>query len=442
MLDIIRRRLVFLYTFTTGLILTGVLILILLFSRLQLLKSKRENFQNNYFSISKNVQIDNVISHLTLSEFEVKNNLIIHIEENGIPLKYEGAAKYQTKRNILIEKIKKLGLKDNINTNIRPSSTSELKSKIYKLKGEKKELYYGAIFMVPTQRGYRTLVILQYISQSLFHQYGYGILFLLLDAMEICSCYIISRWVVGKSLRQVEESRRRQNKFIAAASHELKSPLSVIQANASALRIEPERTEQFTKGIEAECRRLKCLIEDMLLLAMADANSWDISKESVDMDILIIEMYDLYYSLFKQQQKELKLELQDEMLPKIKGDTLRIRQIIAALIDNALTYTDAGSTVILKSYTKKSQLWIEVIDNGKGIKLENKSEIFERFFREDTSRNNKSHFGLGLSIARELVTLHGGNITVEDTIGGGATFKFYLPVDISYFGEKKPVYNL
>jgi OmpR-family two-component system manganese-sensing sensor histidine kinase len=429
MIESIRRRLIFIYTFSTGLILTAVLILVFLLSWFQMLKTKRDNFQNNCFNISQSIEINNVVSHLTLSQFEIENDLIIHIEENGIPLKYEGAVEFQTNRDVLIKKVKENALKDHMNTNIRTSSTSELKSKIYEITGRKKELYYGEIFMVSTQNGIRTLVMLQYVSQNLFHQTGYGILFLLLDAIEIVGCYLISRLVVGRSLRPVEESRRRQNEFIAAASHELKSPLSVIQANASAIRIDPEKTQQFTKGIETECGRLKCLIEDMLLLAMTDSNSWSLKREWIDMDILLIEMYDLYHTLFQQQKKELKLELQEEMLPKIKGDALRVRQIITVLMDNALTYTDAGKTVILKSYARKNQLWIEVIDNGIGIKSENKSEIFERFFREDTARNNKSHFGLGLSIARELVTLHGGGIQATDTIGGGATFRFYLPIE-------------
>ncbi|BCN29723.1 sensor histidine kinase [Anaeromicropila herbilytica] len=424
----IRRKLILLYTITTGLILTTVMILAILLSRQQLIKSKTENFQNVFFNLSKNIQMDNIVSHLWLSEMEIKNNLIIHIEENGVALTYPGAVQYETSRDVLVEKIKNLAKKDHINTKISPSSTNEVKSSIYELKGSKKEEYYGAVLMVPEKKGYRTLIILQSIGNYGILSFPYNMVFILLDILGILGFYIISRIVVARSLRQVEESRRRQNEFIAAASHELKSPLAVIQANASALTIQPEKAEHFSQGIENECRRMKSLIEDMLLLTMVDAKNWKMKNEWVDMDTIMIEMYELYSPLYKQAKKELELNLQEDVLPKLKGDGLRIKQILAVLIDNALSYSKENDTVILKSYSKKNQLVIEVIDHGIGVSEEKKKEIFERFYRVDTSRNDKNHFGLGLSIAKELVHLQGGNIHVKDTLGGGATFMIHFPV--------------
>ncbi|QHQ60905.1 hypothetical protein Ana3638_09100 [Anaerocolumna sedimenticola] len=83
--------------------------------------------------------------------------------------------------------------------------------------------------------------------------------------------------------------------------------------------MEPERAEHFTKGIDKECKRLAALIEDMLLLASVDAKSWKIKKEILDMDTLLLEVYDLFYPFCKEQGKELKLKVQDDILPKAEG---------------------------------------------------------------------------------------------------------------------------
>jgi signal transduction histidine kinase len=227
----------------------------------------------------------------------------------------------------------------------------------------------------------------------------------------------------------VEESRRRQTEFIAAASHELKSPLSVIRANASASLIEPQRAEHFIEGIDKECERLSNLIEDMLLLASADANNWKVNKEIIDMDTLLIDTYDTFCPFCSEHGKELRLELQEEMLPSVEGDAIRIKQILAILIDNAVCYSKERDSIIIRTFVIKNHLYIEIEDHGTGIDQNKKLEVFERFYREDKSRKDKNHFGLGLSIAKELVELQEGSISVKDTSGGGATFSVCFPVN-------------
>jgi two-component system, OmpR family, manganese sensing sensor histidine kinase len=428
MLNSIRKRLILLYTLSTGLILTAVIIFIAVITDKQLLRSQINAFQNNYITINQNVQMNNEISNLWMAEMETQNHLIIHIEDNSTPFLYQGSWKSPTERLILVNKVKELALKDNINTNIRPISLKEVQSGIYELKGIKNDRYLGEVFMVPIEKGFRSVVALQYISGNASSVLKQRLLLVLLDLLGIMALYLVSRLMVGKSLKPVEESRRRQTEFIAAASHELKSPLAVIRANASALLVEPERTEQFTKVIDQECKRLAALIEDMLLLASADAKTWEVRKEILDMDTLLIEVYDLFYPYCREQGKELKLLLQDNIFPKAEGDGERIKQILAVLIDNAVTYTADKDTILLRGYDKKSRIWLEVEDHGTGVPADKKNEIFERFYREDKARKDKSHFGLGLSIAKELVELHGGNISVKDTEGGGATFIVSLPI--------------
>jgi signal transduction histidine kinase len=109
------------------------------------------------------------------------------------------------------------------------------------------------------------------------------------------------------------------------------------------------------------------------------------------------------------------------------ADKDRLTQILGILIDNALSYSPKESTITLRPYQKKNVFLLEVEDHGIGISREQKKYIFNRFYQADPARNDTSHFGLGLSVAKELTELMGGKINVKDTLGGGSTFVIELP---------------
>ena len=122
-----------------------------------------------------------------------------------------------------------------------------------------------------------------------------------------------------------------------------------------------------------------------------------------------------------------EIHLPDEEVPACCCDPERIRQVLSILIDNAFSYTPSGGRILLGLKVMGNQLCLSVSDTGPGIPDSEKSAVFERFYRADPSRKNKSHFGLGLSIAKEIVSLHKGQLLVTDTPGGGATFQVLLP---------------
>ncbi len=427
MLNSLKKKLIILYTVSTGFILTAALLFVMLNNNQQLIKDKTFNFRSNFSTVSKNVQMDSSFSHLWLSQLEVNNHFIIHIEDNGIPLIYNGAFNPLTDRNILVLKLKEAAGEDNIDTASRPVSLSEVESRTYEIKGNFGECYLGAVFVVPVGKGVRSLALLQPLDISAFLNPGQILFLIITEVLGISALFLVSYWIVGKSLKPVEESRRQQTDFIAAASHELKSPLAVIRASLSAARIDEENSLHYLGNIDKECSRMAGLIEDMLLLAATDARHWQIRKEALDMDTLLIETYDLFYPFLKEKSMELKLLLEDEMLPGIQGDKERIKQILAVLIDNAAAYSREGDTVIIRAYTKKKRLLIEIEDHGSGIPEDKKKGVFLRFYRGDSSRQDKSHYGLGLSIAKELAEMQNGTLTLNDTPGGGATFLLSLP---------------
>ncbi|MDF2872632.1 MAG: sensor histidine kinase [Anaerocolumna sp.] len=430
MLNSLKKKLILLYTVSTGLILTATLLFVMLNNNQQLIKDKNFNFRSNFSTVSKNVQMDSNFSHLWLSQLEANNHFIIHIEDNGFPLLYNGAFNPPTDRSILIQKLKEAAREDNIDTAARPVSLSEVESKTYEIQGDFREHYLGAVFVVPVGKGFRSLVLLQPLDTSAFLNPGQILFLIVMDVLGIGALFLVSYWIVGKSLKPVEESKRQQTEFIAAASHELKSPLAVIRASLSAAKIDAENSLHYLNNMDKECSRMAGLIEDMLLLASTDARHWQLKREYLDMDTLLIETYDLFYPYLKEKTMELKLLLEDEMLPQVEGDKERLKQILAVLIDNAAVYSKEGDTVIIRAYAKRKRLLIEIEDHGLGIPEDKKKEVFLRFYRGDKSRQDKNHYGLGLSIAKELAELQNGTLTLNDTSGGGATFLLSLPVKL------------
>lgn len=226
-----------------------------------------------------------------------------------------------------------------------------------------------------------------------------------------------------------------QKTFLASASHELKSPLAVILTNAEvmdrSLNDPPFDLDRFRKGlcaIDSECRRMSRLIRDLVTLAASDAGHWSIQKESVDVDTILFTLYETFEPVCLKKKIALLLPMEEERYPALFTDPNRLAQILTIFLDNAVSYAPSGSPIqIAVRFTSRTATF-SVADHGPGIPAKDQPHLFERFYRGDASHHDKSHFGLGLSIARELAAMLGGKIGFCDTKGGGATFFFTLPL--------------
>lgn len=168
------------------------------------------------------------------------------------------------------------------------------------------------------------------------------------------------------------------------------------------------------------------MVQDLLLLSSVDANTWTLNES--DIDTLLINTYEKYEPICKQKGIHFKLGTNDELFPPLRADFDRINQILSIFIDNAITYSYPKSEISLDTFVSKNMLIFSIVDHGMGIKAKDKPFIYDRFFCADKSRTQKEHYGLGLSIARELVEIHKGMIELSDTPGGGCTFKISLPL--------------
>jgi signal transduction histidine kinase len=153
--------------------------------------------------------------------------------------------------------------------------------------------------------------------------------------------------------------------------------------------------------------------------------------EKINIDTLLISLYTKFEQICEKKNILLQLNIPDECCPPLYSDADRLNQIISIFLDNAVSYSPPESEISLNASIEKNELVITIIDHGSGIRNEDKPFIFNRFYQCDKSRTQREHFGLGLSIANELVNKLGGKIQLFDTSGGGCTFKIFLPYNIA-----------
>lgn len=436
MIKQLRKKLTLLYTVTTGTILTLVVAGLLFYNLRVSEKDALQTFQNQLVAIASRMQYGSTITGSWLAQTETDGKLIIHIEENQVPFLYPGSWTPPTDRQTLIALAQVEARKENVDPAVRPVSSSFIQSSVFTVTGEQKDSYYGTILVFLTAKGYQSLTLLGYRTPAAVLLGDQWPRFLLFDILGIAALSVVSWYFVGKSLEPVESNRKRQNEFIAAASHELRSPLAVIESSVTAIAAEPQKQEQYLKNIRGECRRMASLVGDMLLLASTDAGRWSIKQETVDMDTLLIEIYELFEPVCRDSQIRLFLNLPEEALPHVSGDASRLKQLLTILLDNAVSHTPADKSITISAAAAAKELTISVADQGCGIPPGAREHIFDRFYRGDASRTDKRHFGLGLSIAKELTALHGGQLSAAETEGGGATFRVTLPVAPKAAGQK------
>ena len=141
----------------------------------------------------------------------------------------------------------------------------------------------------------------------------------------------------------------------------------MIQASASAIKTSPEDIPAMVENIEKECSRMGALIRDLLILASADSQKWNLTLDLCDGDTILLDVYEIYQPLCRQNQIPLNLKLPDIELPKIRCDKNRIIQILSVLMDNAISYTGQGKSIDLEIFLEKKYLCFLVADHGKGI---------------------------------------------------------------------------
>nr|WP_220129228.1 ATP-binding protein [Anoxybacillus calidus] len=238
---------------------------------------------------------------------------------------------------------------------------------------------------------------------------------------------------LGKAIqtlaRDLEYLKKERKEFLASISHELRTPLTYIKGYADIARrpnIEEEERNRYLSIIYEEAEHMQKLVKDLFELAQMDQHSFQIHKEPTNLCSFLKKLHNKMYPAF--QAKNMSLVYHCDGNITVRIDQKRFEQVMMNLLDNALKYSDQGSTVSIDVRAEKKNIVIIVSDEGTGIPEEDLPHIFERLYRVDKSRSRASGgTGLGLAIVKEIIEAHGGSIYADSIYRKGTKMIITLP---------------
>jgi signal transduction histidine kinase len=237
--------------------------------------------------------------------------------------------------------------------------------------------------------------------------------------------------VTGRALVPIRRSFDTQRRFVADASHELRTPAALIRANADVMEREDLVTDDgrpFVADIMTEADRLARLVGDMLQLAATDTAQIVIQPRPVDLGAIATDTVRQAEALAT--ERSVHLVMASSALPSVvvNGDRDRLIQLILILLDNAFDHSPRGGTVVVDLRLADRGAELSVADEGPGVPPSERERVFEPFTRlPGVRRDRAGGTGLGLAIGRRIATAHGGNVVVTDAPGGGAAFRVTIP---------------
>lgn len=233
------------------------------------------------------------------------------------------------------------------------------------------------------------------------------IVFIIIEFIIIYMAYILTKWLT----KPVEESFVKQKQFIYDASHELKTPLAIIMASAETYESNPKE-KKWLNNIKEESSRMNKLVINLLELSKTEDLNEKVIYSRNNISKIIEKKALSFESLIYENELTLITEIESNI--ELNCDSEKIKELLSILLDNAIKHGYKKSNITVKLYKEKNTIILEVINRGDSIAIEDRKKIFERFYRVDESRNrSEGRYGLGLSIAKNIVLNHNGSIMVD-----------------------------
>lgn len=253
---------------------------------------------------------------------------------------------------------------------------------------------------------------------------------LLLCIAAIAAFFFISLFLSKWALRPVEQAWQQQRQFISDASHELKTPLTVILANTGILKSNRYDTIEHQIGwienTETEAGRMKKLVDSLLFLAKTDDSKTSVIHSRVNFSDIIFGSALTFESVAYERGISINT---DSIAPNVNlsGDETQLSQLVGILLDNAVKYSNDDGIVTLSLSHRQDKAIFSVHNTGSCLNSDDLEHVFNRFYRADKSRSNEG-YGLGLSIAKSITESHAGKISVDSDREGGTTFTVVMPL--------------
>jgi signal transduction histidine kinase len=258
---------------------------------------------------------------------------------------------------------------------------------------------------------------------QIFHSYVTFSVYVSIASLIFVFIFVLL--IAKKAISPIANAVEKQKTFITDAGHELKTPLSIINANTDVLELMYEKNE-WTESIKNQTQRLNDLIKSMLTLAKLESVR-DVEFSDMDISETVTGVTQNFTTIIKAQNKTLETNIAPKV--HINGHSDSVKQLMTLLLDNAVKYTSDNGTISVNLYTVGKKVGIDVLNTCD--KMPSKSDmenIFRRFYRADTSRSRETgSFGIGLSIAMSIAKLHKGTITAEAADEGTIRFRILLP---------------
>lgn len=314
----------------------------------------------------------------------------------------------------------------------------ELKNLILRYVAEKQSKYWVANYRTDTQNlkvctytiigkdgGLKTFQVIKDMSSESS---------VLANAVNIMSIVVIigavasglcGYFLSGRSLVPIKKGMEHQQEFLADASHELRTPIAVIQTNLEVVRGDGEESVnsqmEWLNNAYDETKRMHRIVEDLMFLARADAGEVHIEDSEVDLGFLCCEVAERMLTVAAGKQINLLVDVPDTPL-MVFGDESQLTQLLVILIDNAIKYSESGTYITVSAEKAGTMVVMKVVDQGIGIPEADLKKVFQRFYRVDKARSREEGgTGLGLSIAQWIVERHRGVIDASSEEGRGTT---------------------
>lgn len=246
---------------------------------------------------------------------------------------------------------------------------------------------------------------------------------LFIGSAALAGFFVVSLFLARWAVRPVDEAWQRQKQFIADASHELKTPLTVILTNAELLQdplCQPQLQNQASESILAMSRQMRGLVESLLELARVDNGTVRTVMTPTDLSALVSDGLLPFEPLYFEQQRQLSTQIASGLW--VKGSAEHLKQVLDILLDNALKYSAPGAEVRVGLNKLGNHALLMVANPGPAMSPQELKDIFKRFYRADKARSMTGSYGLGLSIAQRIVADHRGKIWAESRDGINSFF--------------------